>query len=209
MNRFHQWYCQSNHWREKLASEILPWCLDGVELQGEVLELGPGPGLATDWLIRRYSHITCLEKDVHAASALGKRLAETGATVKVGDASKMPFSDGHFSVVFAFTMLHHVPSSPLQDCVFREAFRVLKPGGLFAGTDSLGSFWMWLFHLGDTMVTLDPEELPARLVAAGFKDVKTQTSRGRFRFFARRPECASSAADSTGETLIRTDAPRL
>ena len=50
MNRLHRWYCQSNHWRHRLGTEILPWSLKGVDLGGEVLELGPGPGLTTDWL---------------------------------------------------------------------------------------------------------------------------------------------------------------
>ena len=36
-------------------------------------------------------------------------------------------------------MLHHVPSPALQDRVFSEARRVLRPGGVFVATDSLDS----------------------------------------------------------------------
>lgn len=185
MNRLHRWYCQSNHWKQKLDSEILPCSLNATDLHDEVLELGPGPGLTTDWLRPRCGHITCLELDAHSASALSQRLANTNVTVRVGDATAMPFRDGMFAVVLSFTMLHHLPSSALQDRLFHEAYRVLKPGGIFVGTDSMWSLWMQLFHVADTMVTIEPEQLPGRLESAGFQDVKIKISGRRFRFSAR------------------------
>jgi len=36
-------------------------------------------------------------------------------------------------------MLHHIQSLDLQDRAFAEIARVLRTGGTFAGTDSLGS----------------------------------------------------------------------
>jgi SAM-dependent methyltransferase len=188
MNRLHRWYCQSSHWKHKLSSEILPWSLDAVDLSGEVLELGPGPGLTTDWLRLHCGSLTCLELDRNLARALTERVGDGKVTVKLGDATAMPFSDGLFSVVLSFTMVHHVPSSALQDRVFHETLRVLKPGGIFVGADSVSSFRMHLFHLGDTMVCIDPKRLPARLQAAGFKEVNVQQNGRRFRFRAQRPE---------------------
>lgn len=186
MNRLHRWYCQSNHWKHKLDIEILPWSLHATNLHDEVLELGPGPGLTTDWLRPRCGHITCLELDDHLARALSQRLADTNVTVRVGDATAMPFRDGTFDLVLSFAMLHHLNSSALQDRLFREAYRVLKPGGIFVGADSMWSLWMQLFHVADTMVTIEPERLPGRLESAGFQDVKIETSSRRFRFSARR-----------------------
>jgi len=186
MNRLHRWFCQSNRWRHRLNTEILPWSLKGVDLGGEVLELGPGPGLTTDWLRQYCGHITCLELDPNLACALRQRLPDANVTVQVGDATAMPFDDGVFSVVLSFTMLHHLPSSALQDRLFGEAYRVLKPGGIFAGSDSLWSVQMQLFHIADTMVTLDPARLPGKLQGAGFKDVEVETSGGRVRFRAKR-----------------------
>ena len=75
MNRLHRWYCQSNHWRHRLGTEILPWSLKGVDLCGEVLELGPGPGLTTDWLRPQCRHLTCLELDPTLACSLRERTA--------------------------------------------------------------------------------------------------------------------------------------
>ena len=110
MNRLHRWYCQSGQWKQKLENEILPWSLSGVDLGGEVLEVGPGPGLTTDWLRRQTKTITSIEVDPKLADTLNRRLAGTNASVQCGDATAMPFGDRTFSGAVAFTMLHHVPS---------------------------------------------------------------------------------------------------
>jgi hypothetical protein len=64
---------------------------------------------------------------------------------------------------------------------------VLKPGGIFAGSDSLPSFSMRLIHIGDTMVLVDPKTFGPRLEAAGFREVLIEPTAQAFRFRARRP----------------------
>jgi SAM-dependent methyltransferase len=187
MNRLHQWYCRSDRWKRQLETGVFPWVLDKLHLDGAILEIGPGPGLTTDWLRRHYTDITCLEVDPILARSLRQRIANANVNVQVGDATDMPFPEAQFSAVLSFTMLHHVPSSQLQDRLFAEAYRVLKPGGVFLGVDSTWSLRMWAFHLRDTLVTVDPSKLSARLEAANFTDVAIESKRGRFRFFARRP----------------------
>lgn len=49
----------------------------------------------------------------------------------------MPYADRTFSGVVAFTVLRHVPSQKLQDRLFAEVHRVLRPGGDFVGTDGM------------------------------------------------------------------------
>jgi SAM-dependent methyltransferase len=82
----------------------------------------------------------------------------------------MPFQAARFSAVVSFTMLHHLTSPELQDRLLAEACRVLRPGGVFAGSDSTASFLFRLAHLGDTMVLVDPDRFASRLQAAGFTD---------------------------------------
>jgi SAM-dependent methyltransferase len=137
MNRLHRWYCKSDHWRQTVRNEILPWALDGISLGESVLEVGPGPGVTTDWLQHRADRIECLEIDPALAEALQCRFSATGVSVRCGDATDMPYKDCHFASVVSFTMLHHIPTLELQDQLFREAHRVLQPGGIFAGVDSL------------------------------------------------------------------------
>jgi SAM-dependent methyltransferase len=166
---------------------LLPWTLQGVDLGEDVLEVGPGPGVTTDLLRSRVRRLTALEVDGAAAEALQQRLSGTGVRVVPGDGAAMPFADGSFSGVVAFTMLHHVPSPDLQDRLFSEAWRVLRPSGVFAGFDAVGSFLFRLVHLGDTYTPVDPNALESRLQAAGFKDVAVEWTHARFRFRATRP----------------------
>jgi SAM-dependent methyltransferase len=81
-------------------------------------------------------------------------------------------------------MLHHVPSPALQNSLFAEAGRVLRPGGVFAGYDSLSSIPFRLFHTFDTAVTIDPGTLPGRLQTAGFDNVQVDAEAHAFRFRA-------------------------
>jgi ubiquinone/menaquinone biosynthesis C-methylase UbiE len=165
----------------------MSWVLSGLELGPEVLEVGPGPGLTTDRLRLGAWHITAIEIDPHLAASLSCRLQNSNVTVIEGDASSIPSEDASFSAAVSFTMLHHVPSRALQDKILREVWRVLKPGGVFAGADSLPSFSMRLIHIGDTMVLVDPKTFGARLEAAGFRDILVEPKGGAFRFRARRP----------------------
>jgi SAM-dependent methyltransferase len=186
MNRLHRWYCQSNRWKRQLQNEILPWSLSGVHLGDDALEVGPGPGLTTDWLRRHSKRVTCIEVDFGLARSLGRRTANTNVSVQCGDATAMPYCDQAFTGAVSFTMLHHVPSPALQNRLFAEIYRVLKPEGVFAGTDSMPSLLMRAFHIGDSIVFVDPTSLSARLESVGFRDVKIEIGAGRFRFLARR-----------------------
>ena len=92
-----------------------------------------------------------------------------------------------FDGAVSFTMLHHVQSAALQDRLLAEVARVLRPGGIFAGSDSVYSTFLRLLHVFDTMVLVDPGTFPARLEAAGFADVSVDTNPYAFRFRARKP----------------------
>jgi len=114
-------------------------------------------------------------------------MAGTNVTVVEGDATRMPFPDQSFTGAVCFTMLHHVPSRQLQDRLLAETLRVLKPGAVFAGSDSKTSLRFRLFHLMDTCVTVDPGAFADRLSAAGFSDVTVGQNQYSFWFRARRP----------------------
>ncbi len=186
MNAFHRRYCASPDWARHVEQRLLPWALDGVQLGDDVLEIGPGFGVTTRLLAGRVPRLTVLEVDDGYASRLREEFAAGPVEVVSGDGAAMPFPAGRFSAVVCFTMLHHVPSPPLQDRLFAEACRVLRAGGVFAGSDSQPSLRFRLIHLFDTMVVVDAATLPARLATAGFTGPRVDVD-GPVRFRATKP----------------------
>jgi SAM-dependent methyltransferase len=196
MNLAHRWLCRSAYWRNTVETYILPWVLDCVDIGATVLEVGPGPGVTTDLLRGRVEHLTCVEIDQAFADSLSRRMSSHNVTVVRQDATDMSFPDATFDGAVSFTMLHHVPSEALQNRLLAEVARVLRPGGVFAGTDSLYSRSFRLLHFLDTMVVVDPCTFPERLRKAGFADVQVDVMKPyAFRFRARKAMIASPARD--------------
>ncbi|MET0236382.1 MAG: class I SAM-dependent methyltransferase [Kibdelosporangium sp.] len=184
MNLIHRKLCRSDAWVKSVRDTLLPWALDGVELGTDVLEIGPGFGATTRVLVETVPELTAVEVDPASARLLREQFP--GVRVIEADGAELPLPDNSFSAVTAFTMLHHVPSPAEQDKLFAEAFRVLRPGGVFAGLDSRPTMRFRVIHLFDTMVVVDPHTMPRRLANAGFTDVDIRTTETRFRFRARK-----------------------
>ena len=53
-----------------------------------------------------------------------------GAKFQVADALNLSFSENYFDKVYSISVIHHIPSKELRLQYFKEANRVLKPGGL-------------------------------------------------------------------------------
>ncbi len=186
MNWAHGVVCSSGWWARTVERELLPWGTSGVELGEDVLEIGPGFGATTSVLARRSGSLTVAELSESYCERLRRKL-DGDVEIVQADATAMPFADGRFSGVVCFTMLHHVPSPQLQDRLLAEASRVLRPGGMFAGTDSLGTGRAFkLLHVNDTLVPVPPDGLPARMEHAGLIEPQVDTGGSSFRFRARK-----------------------
>ena len=186
MNAYHRRFCRSAQWAQQLEDTVIPWVTRDYELGDDLLEIGPGPGMATDLLMKRVPKLTAIEIDHRLATSLQERMAGTNVEVVEGDAAAMPFEDNRFSAAISMTMLHHVPSRELQEKLVREAYRVIRPGGIFVGSDSATSFRFRVIHLFDTCVPVNPQEFGKRLEATGFTDVAIREGNGAFRFRARK-----------------------
>ncbi|UXA07078.1 methyltransferase domain-containing protein [Mycobacterium sp. SMC-2] len=186
MNLLHRRRCSSAGWEKAVADQLLPWSLEGVELGARTLEIGPGYGATLRALLDRAASLTAVEVDAAMADHLRHRYGDRARVLQgSGTDTGLPADD--FTSVVCFTMLHHVPSAELQDRLFAEAFRVLRPGGVFAGSDGVPSLLFRLLHVADTYNPIAPRDLPGRLRAAGFTDVRTDVRGGRQRWRATKP----------------------
>jgi SAM-dependent methyltransferase len=75
-----------------------------------------------------------------------------------------------------FTLLHHVPTTELQDAMFREVARVLRPGGRFVANDGVARDELAALHEDDIYNPVDPATLEARLADAGFRDIEIEAN---------------------------------
>jgi ubiquinone/menaquinone biosynthesis C-methylase UbiE len=111
-----------------------PWLSEVVPFASmkdkRVLEIGFGPGYDTLKFMEAgavYSGIDITRENVERTQ---RHLGFFGLEpdVRQGDAEALPFPDASFDVAYSNGVLHHVPNI---DKAFREAGRVLKPGGEF------------------------------------------------------------------------------
>jgi SAM-dependent methyltransferase len=183
MNLCHRLVCNSDRWAKEVEGRLLPWVLADVELGDNALEIGPGYGAFLRVLVDKTPKLTAVEIDTPMAQRL-QRLYGERARIINGDGTDTGLPADEFSSVVSFTMLHHVPTADLQDRLFAEAFRVLRPGGVFAGSDSVTSLQFRILHFRDTCNPVSPETLPDRLRAVGFHDVDVEVRQGAQRWRA-------------------------
>jgi ubiquinone/menaquinone biosynthesis C-methylase UbiE len=188
MNAYETWFCGSWFWRWVTRRQLLPWVLEGSELGEHVLELGAGPGAATEELRLRAARVTSLEYDRAFAARLGTRVSGTNATVVQGDAANLPFPDKTFSSAIAILMLHHLRSAEFQDQALKEICRVLRPGGVFLAFEIQDGWMHKIGHIGSTFVPLAADSAIARLNAAGFPLASADLRRGGLRIRALRAQ---------------------
>ena len=200
MNENHAELCPSPQWAAHIQNEILPSVVAGIDLGKEMLEIGPGPGAATEWLRHRVRRLVAVEVDQQAADKLTEKYAGSNVEIIVGDAAGLDFPDASFDSVGTFTMLHHIPSGELQFRVLSQALRVLRPGGVLIGSDSLASNGLHHFHVGDTYNPVEPASLLVRLQALGFDKITIMVD-DVLKFIAHRPapeqaghECGADVA---------------
>jgi SAM-dependent methyltransferase len=186
VNAIHNILCSSSWWGRRVHDKLIPFGLADIELGDDVLEIGPGFGATTRLLAELPTRLTVVELEPRYCERLRAELGGKVAVVQ-GDASSLPFEDARFSAVICFTMLHHIADRAQQDRAFSEAARVLRPGGVFAGTDSVGVGTLFkLIHIREQLLTIDPDELPVRLQGAGLSEPVVKRVDGTFRFRARK-----------------------
>jgi len=194
VNANHQQLCPSPEWATYIRDDVLPWLVEQADPGHEMLEIGPGPGAATDWLRHRVKRLVAFEIDEDAAHRLSTRYSGSNVEVAVGNGADLPYEADSFDSVGTFTMLHHVPTLALQRSILAEALRVLRPGGVLIGSDSLGSTGLHDFHADDTYNPIDPATLLVLFQALGFERITVRVD-GILRFVAHKPDAIERCAE--------------
>jgi 16S rRNA A1518/A1519 N6-dimethyltransferase RsmA/KsgA/DIM1 with predicted DNA glycosylase/AP lyase activity len=65
--------CGSPEWSEHIRDDVIRYMTAHADLGESMIEIGPGPGAATEWLRYEVRQLVAVELDVAAASALGDR----------------------------------------------------------------------------------------------------------------------------------------
>ncbi|WP_125079182.1 class I SAM-dependent methyltransferase [Mycobacterium sp. P7213] len=186
MNLLHRLCCSSRYWARSVERELLPWALADVDLGENTLEIGPGYGANMRCLVDMTPRLTAVEIDPPMTERLQSRYGSRARIIN-GDGTDTGLPSEEFNSVVCFTMLHHVPTPELQDRLFAEAFRVLRPGAVFAGSDGVHSTIFQLMHYRDTYNPVSPDTLPDRLDSAGFHDIEMEIANGQQRWRAVKP----------------------
>jgi ubiquinone/menaquinone biosynthesis C-methylase UbiE len=101
----------------------------GVGPGARVLDVATGAGYVAGAAVERGAHAIGL--DFSAAQVALARATYSGVEFQQGDAEHLPFNANTFDAVVVGFGVNHLPQ---VDHAFREAFRVLKTGGVFAFT---------------------------------------------------------------------------
>lgn len=171
--------------------------VDGIGLSGKsVLDIGCGAGGITLFLAHEFplESITGfdVEQPVIDAARMRAGARDIGARVKFvrGMPGPLPLGDASFDIVFSKDALVHVAD---KEALFREIFRVLKPGGVFAASDWLTSsddepspaMKAYLAAEGLSFGMASPRRYKAAMKSAGFSGVETVNRNPWYREVAR------------------------
>lgn len=178
--------CSSPEWAERLQKTILPYRVRDVDLGERMLEVGPGPGAATEWAAFPGPPTGHRRGGAGGCGQPERVLRTHQRDYRRGDATAMAFADGSFDSAGCFTMLHHVPSTAAQNRLLAEVQRVLRPGGALIGSDSLPSDRLHQLHEADTYNPVEPGTLVTRLQTIGFDRITVNVD-GTMKFIAHKP----------------------
>jgi ubiquinone/menaquinone biosynthesis C-methylase UbiE len=96
-----------------------------------ILELGCGKGFNVGYLAGRNSDVRVVGIDLtpkHLSAGKQKYSKLKNLSLEIGDFQALPFEDASFDVVFEVEAVCHAQDAAKA---FREAYRVLRPGGRF------------------------------------------------------------------------------
>jgi len=165
-----------------------PTAIAGLRAGETVLDLGSGPGLDCFLAAKqvgdtgRVIGLDMTDDMLDLANANRDKLGATNVEFRKGEMEAMPIGDSSVDVIISNCVIN---LSPDKDAVFRESFRVLKPGGRFHVSDVLlqrelsqaekDDLVLWAGCASGALLEAD---YLARLRAAGFAEARVDSRAG-------------------------------
>ena len=159
-----------------------PVALAAVKEGDTVLDLGSGGGIDVFLAVRRVGHkgkvigVDMTEEMIERAKSTAKKYGYTNIDFRLGEIEDLPVEDDSVDVIISNCVIN---LSVDKEKVFREAYRVLKPGGRIMISDIVTegelpeeikkSFDAWA---GCVAGALEKNEYLDTIRKAGFKKVK-------------------------------------
>lgn len=172
--------------------------LDGIDLAGKsVVDIGCGAGGITLSLVRDHGAGQVIGLDVEApVCAQARRRVEAAGLadrieIRQVSPGPMPLPDASLDIVFSKDAIVHIHD---KEALAKDAFRVLKPGGLFVASDWLiahdgppsPEMAAYIASEGLDFGMASPERYARALAAAGFVDVALRNRNAWYREVAKR-----------------------
>jgi AhpD family alkylhydroperoxidase len=195
-----------------------PTAIAGMKEGEHVLDLGSGGGLDCFLAAQKVGpsgRVVGLDMTPDMVELARRNAGKVGLSnveFRLGEIERMPFPDASFDVIISNCVIN---LSPDKDAVFRESFRVLRPGGRFRVSDIVwvrapsekerSDLESWAGCIAGALMV---DEYVGKLSAAGFSDVRARLGDdGGDRGFtsayveAERPVAGRPVSESSGATV--------
>ncbi len=142
---------------------------------GNILDLGSGPGRDSYFFEQNGFNPLCFDISL----GMIKLCKEKDLNGIIGDLEKLPFEEGSFDGVWAYTSLLHMPKSKLP-LVLSDIGRILKPSGVIYIGMKEGKFEGWKKsekYSGNRFFSLYQEEELTSLMEESFEIISNSKIR--------------------------------
>jgi len=193
-----------------------PLAFASVQPGETVVDLGSGGGIdcflaATDvGPTGRVIGVDMTTAMVDKARKNAERIHIGNVEFRLGEIERLPLADRSADVIVSNCVINLSPDKP---AVFREAFRILRPGGRVAISDIVASSPLPEAIRNDRAALAgciagapSIEELRASLAAAGFEDIRIEVNEGS-RSFIKGWSPGSRAEEFVASAAIRATKP--